>query len=317
MAITGTGTQEDPYLVHNYTELKNPYPFAGSGTRYVKLANDINCNDYGTAFEWETIRWYQNSQGNTTKLDLDGHTIKNVPLKSNNQMFFLSAYGSEYDEIYNGKLRNIFTQPSSTAYIIEGNSTANIITDVSMSASLGNLSKGVFRNLNVLRCSLYLEAGGTPQDGEAMILYSTIDVSSSSLCKLSNCDIKVINNNMLNHITWTNSSSIGTNPLIDNCRIQGKIKTSGQLLSGWLSRGKLLNSVIDLDMSEASFGSMGYAGKWSCEDGSSGVINTDYQPPNQQYEVYFTRGMTGVTSAEIINGDALRAKGFTVVNVSG
>lgn len=316
MAITGSGTQEDPYLVHNYTELKNPYPFVGSGTRYVKLANDINCNDYGTAFEWETIQWYQNSQGNTTKLDLDGHTIKNVPLKSGNQMFVLKAYSSAYDEIYNGKLRNIFTQPSSAAYVIEGSVLSNSITDVSMSVSLGLNSKGVFKNINPLRCSLYVETGGTPQDGEAMILYSTIDASSSALCKLSNCDIKVINNNMLNHITWTNNGNIGLNPLIDNCRIQGKIKTSG-LLSGWISRGKLLNSVIDLDMSEASFGSMSYSGKWSCEDGSSGVINVDNQPSNQQYEVYFTRGMAGVTSSEIINGEALRAKGFTVINVSG
>ena len=46
MAMTGSGTQANPYVVHNYNELKTA---CNNSNVYVELANNIDCNDYGDA----------------------------------------------------------------------------------------------------------------------------------------------------------------------------------------------------------------------------------------------------------------------------
>lgn len=324
MAITGTGAQNDPYLVHSYDELKtvttdNSY-CPQYEHRYISLDADIDCNVYGSQFEWETIALGHDSRGFT--LDLNEHTIKNISVKFNNSIFDASyagtnVYGSWYSEfVGNGKILNVFTQPSSTAYVIKSRGYQNTVSNLSISASLGANSKGLFLNTKISDCAIYAESGSTPSDGEAVILYSTVDADASTLCDISNCDILLNLNGMNNHVSWSSTSAIGTNVLINNTRLRGFIKSS-DLKTGWLSIGKLSNCVVDLDMSEANWGGVSYILKWSCSDGSNGVINVDNMPVGQLYEAYFTRGMTSVNSSEIVNGDALRAKGFTVVNVVG
>ena len=60
MAITGSGTQADPYLVHSYDELKTATTdrtyIPNFGKSWIALDADIDCNDYGADFEWETIK---------------------------------------------------------------------------------------------------------------------------------------------------------------------------------------------------------------------------------------------------------------------
>lgn len=326
MAITGSGTAADPWLVHSYEELRTVTTdrtyLPNYGKAWAALDADINCNDYGADFEWETINLgvsgsYSSPYG-AMSFDLNGHTIKNIPVKLNNSLFnanFTASNQGDAEFKGNGKLLNVFTQPSSTAYLIIGRNASSVVSNLSLSANLGNGAYGIFLNTKVENSAIYAEQSQV--GGDAILLYSNTD-SDSSYCTLSNVDAKIfVTGHFNNHITWTASGTVGTKPLILSSRIQGKMKSNEGLNSGWLSRGKLLNCVVDLDMSEASFGSMSYSGKWSCEDGSDGVMNVDNQPTNQQSEVYFTRGMTGVTSSEIINGEALRNKGFTVVNVVG
>ena len=111
MAITGTGTIDDPFLVHSYDEIKTA---AGSHTGtndmyYIKLMNDIDCNDYGVDFEWETILLGNGSsyisQRLYNDLDLNGHTIKNIIIKSNNILFSCDNITAN---VHDGKLLNIF-----------------------------------------------------------------------------------------------------------------------------------------------------------------------------------------------------------------
>lgn len=326
MAITGDGSQEYPWLVHSYEELKTVTTdrtyLPSYGKAWAALDADINCNDYGADFEWETINLgftgsYSVPYG-AMSFDLNGHTIKNISVKLNNSLFnanFSASNAGNAEFKGNGKLLNVFTQPNSTAYLIVGKDASSVVNNLSLSANLGNGSYGVFLNTKVKNSAVYVEQSQT--GGDAIILHSTTD-SDSAYCTLSNVDAKIFaTGHFNNHVTWTSNTAVTGYPLIIDSRIQGKMKSNAGLLSGWLSRGKLSNCVVDLDMSEASFGGMSYSGKWSCGDGSNGVINVDNQPSNQQYEAYFTRGMTGVTSSEIINGNALRAKGFTVVNVVG
>jgi len=72
------------------------------------LANDIDCNDYGESFVWNTINIA------TGDLDLNGFAIKNVAVGINKCLF--AATGGL---IHDGKLLNIF-----------GNGCANITSNV-------------------------------------------------------------------------------------------------------------------------------------------------------------------------------------------
>ena len=110
MAITGSGTEQDPFIVHSYDEIRTAAGlYSGSYYTYIKLGNNINCNDYGDYFEWETIT-LGTSGVNVCVLDLDSHYIKNVKVKEDNSMFSLIGFSGNNAEIKNGKLLNIFLQ---------------------------------------------------------------------------------------------------------------------------------------------------------------------------------------------------------------
>lgn len=326
MAITGTGAQNDPYLVHSYDELKtvttdNSY-CPQYEHRYISLDADIDCNVYGSQFEWETITLGHDSRGFT--LDLNEHTIKNISVKVNNSVIDASyagtnTYGSWYSEfVGNGKILNVFTQPSSTAYVIKGRGTANIISDLSMSVSLGNLSAGAFQNSNVKNSSIYLEQPQTSSSG-AVLIYSDNNVGSGNeRCGMENCDVLLnISNQKICLISGYHASTYAVG--FDNCRIRGK-NGSAALPQFYISSFIVTNSVIDLDSTEASWTSgISPLSRYPMRTGSSGVINWDKRASDQPSDnpSLYSCGMAAVSSSEIVNGDALRNAGFTVVNVVG
>lgn len=325
MAITGTGTQNDPYLVHSYDELKtvttdNSY-CPQYEHRYISLDADIDCNVYGSNFEWETIALGHDSRGFT--LDLNGHTIKNISVKVNNSVFDASyagsnVYGAWYSEfVGNGKILNVFTQPSSTAYVIKGRGTSNVISDLSMSVSLGNLSAGAFYNSNVENSSIYLEQPQTSNSG-AVLVYSDNNVGGDDRCGMENCDILLnISNQKACLINGYHASTYAVG--FDNCRIRGKNGSTG-LPQYYICSNIITNSVIDLDSTEASWTSgISPLSRYPMRTGSSGVINWDKRASDQPSDNpgLYTCGMAAVSSSEIVNGDALRNAGFTVVNVVG
>lgn len=300
MAITGTGTQEDPYLVHSYTELKNPYPVAGSGTRYVKLANDIDCNDYGPTFEWETIGWYQNYAGNTTHLNLDGHTIKNVPIKNENALFNLSKYGNtgQHDRIENGKILNVFG--NSIPYLIAGQGGDCAIQSLSISVNVTTLTQTscLIKGLNLSNNALYIIFLHTQSRG----------VIETTGITMQDCDLHVelSDTNSTTRILYANGGGTAS-----GIRITGKINSGVKTASDLIGNVGLLSSVIDIDASSFE----GATGTTSIVPSSpTSAINIDNIPTNMRPSA---GNAILCTASEIRNGDALRAKGFTVVNVSG
>ncbi|OQA46500.1 MAG: hypothetical protein BWY47_01689 [Bacteroidetes bacterium ADurb.Bin302] len=110
MAITGTGTVNDPYLVNSYTDLRN---VCGDGTRtggtdvWCKLMVDINCNE-ACPTGWSAVKMNMN-------FDLNGHKIIAPLCKDGVSLFYCdmtSIYGSFI--IKNGEIINIFEEYTAT-----------------------------------------------------------------------------------------------------------------------------------------------------------------------------------------------------------
>lgn len=109
MAITGSGTQADPYIVDNYNDLRAVC--IGQGTYwtrgqqfYIQLDADIDA----TGIAWDL----KGTVSPRTHLDLNGHTISNVTLSAsgNNETFAFSG-----EELSGGTMtvraENIYTYP--------------------------------------------------------------------------------------------------------------------------------------------------------------------------------------------------------------
>lgn len=284
MAITGSGTQADPYQVHNYSELRTA---CNNSNVFVELANDINCNDYGEDFEWQTV-----TLGGSSDLDLKGHTIKNFKVADNNCAFRCN----NWSKIHNGKILNVYLARS-YGFSAKWNSTEsrwayleNLSISINTGAGLNNSM--VFDCFAMNACAIYIEG----------------DVKSH-LIRLYDADgAEITNTDFLFDIdSNTGDCSIfsGYGARVKNCRIRGRFNITGNINRVLYINGGFYLCVIDLTTSATDVSS-------NPSTVSTGIINTDKTPSG-----FNTNGMTAVNSTEIINGAALRAKNFDVINVVG
>lgn len=283
MAIAGQGTQGDPYIVHDYTELKTA---CNNNNTYVELANDINCNDYGEDFEWQTV-----TLGGSSDLDLKGHTIKNFKVADNNYAF----HCNNWSKIHNGKILNAYLARAYEGFSAKWNSTESRwgnLENLSISINTGGGLNGsaVFASLAMNACAIYIEGD---VDSHLIQLYDANE------CVITNTDF------LLDIDSTNNECSIFTSygARVKNCRIRGRfnITNAPATYRRLYNNGSFYLCVIDLTTNATSVSSAS----------STGIINTDKTPSD-----FSTSGMTAVDSAEIINGDALRAKNFDVINVT-
>ena len=220
------GTSDKPYIVHNYSEMKEACEYenydSGTstyGTNYVKLANDIDCNDYGSAWEWETIEITSkietgyHSPRHYGELDLDGHTIKNVYIKTGNtySLFNGTTESNVHKGIVkNGKILNVFINASKNH--------ANRVKFVNISFS-GNhaaiTDSYVFYGCGFYSCAIYLESanhgnkgcfGGTPTiiencDIEVHLNKDTNATRPSILLKATNTQLSISNSRITGDVT--------------------------------------------------------------------------------------------------------------------
>ena len=284
MAITGSGTQADPYQVHNYTELKTA---CNNSNVYVELANNINCNDYGEDFEWQTV-----VLGSNSDLDLKTYIIKNFKVKDNNYVF----HADNWSKIHNGKILNVYLARS-YGFSAKWNSTESrwaYLENLSISINTGGglNNSMVFDCFAMNACAIYIEG----------------DVKSH-LIRLYDADgAEITNTDFLFDIdSNTGECSIfsGHGARVKNCRIRGRFNITGNINRVLYINGGFYLCVIDLTTSATNVSS-------NPSTVSTGIINTDKTP-----SVFYTNGMTAVDSTEIINGAALRAKNFDVINVVG
>lgn len=291
MAITGSGTQGDPWIVHNYSEIKNCIGNMDSSAKYyVKLANDIDCNDYGSTFEWETVGVLNSYV--QYDFDLDGHTIKNFKVKSNNQVFRFG--GNQASTVKNGKILNVYLgnskgfMPDYIGSVYEFSSFENLSISINTGSGIER-GYDVFYRTKIKECAIYIE-GALPD--------------STTILSTHNAGATVEDSDFMFNVSYAKSIeefASGTGN-VKRCRFRGTIaNTSGD----YLLRGGAENSVIDLNTA------VHYSAYSDFTTNNSTVINK-----TKAYNMSYFQNMIQVTSAEIINGDALRAKGFEVVNVS-
>lgn len=292
MAVTGTGTQADPYIVHSYSEIKSCIENLNVGTSYgpyyITLANDINCNDYGASFEWHTIGhsnsyayWY---------FDLGGHTIKNIKIAQNDTMFTFGHNGNSI--IKNGKFLNVFMSGSKgfnkySGSVYRSSKLQNISVSVNATGIAGNPFYCSFDS-----CSVYVEGGQSN--------WSIFDINDDTSPKMQAINTDFLLNNAIGYRLFADTYSNN----VVGCRIRGKVTVNSSSTGLAGGTNVFSNCVVDLETNS------GYM-SGSETSGNTGVINTDKLPSG--FSLY---GMTAVNSEEIINGDSLRAKGFVVVNVS-
>ena len=316
MAITGDGSQEYPWLVHSYAELKtvtteNSY-CPQYGHRYISLDANIDCNEYGPDFEWETIALGHDSRGFT--FDLNGHTIKNIAVKQNNAVINASikgsnVYGAWYSEFKgNGKILNVFTKPSNSVYLIYGYDASHVVSNLSMSVNLGNNSKGVFRDTALNGVSCYIQSGSftVSSDVNALILSFSNTGDTTSDYRIKDSDFEVYVNNL--QTALYSAYNQAQRLVVTDSRFKGKLVSTSEVNLEFLACGYMSNSVVDIDF--LSFrATNAKISRYPC----NGVINGDKVPSSG----FGISGLTSCTSSEIVNGDALRNKNFTVVNVVG
>lgn len=320
MAITGSGTQADPFIVHNYTEFisLSDHASADSGKIYIQFFDvpqqTINCNSYGSEFKWGRFVARQDVE---VIIDLNGATIKNLIVDSDIAMFYAVGGNDSYPHwhpakitVKNGAIRNVF-MGSGTSRVAQGEVT---FFNVSLSVnSTGNTVEPFIgisgHNMYFDNCSLYL-------------VQATIASSIIRYAIVTDTDFKLYINNINDRVMFTNDQFTG-------CRFQGKIKGRlrrdggyqqyyfvlfGYNLNGSSSEDIVMtNCVVDIDLSEAT-------GSWQgatiyiyrCDNGASlntNVFCNSHPIPYYSYPSSWNyMDHEGVES--IRNGSYLNEEGF-------
>lgn len=328
MAVTGTGTQADPFVVHSYSEfisLSGHAPVDDSSV-YIKWFDEPNqvldCNAYGSEFKWYTFSAY-NSYGSamekTIYIDLNGCTIKNLLVADGKTMFtgYYDGLNARTHKlvIYNGAIRNVFmgsaTSKFATSYVD--------FHDVSISANFSGLTvcpigeydnnaRGSFDN-----CALYI-------------------VSSKLLAPLMT-EVAITDTDIELYINDQNGQPIfqSTNNRhymnLTGCRLQGKIGGNGYngmyysnafMVLGALNANNnyaegivdFVNCVIDMDFTDASSNCIVYT-----TDGGVSV-NTNIICDSHCWDGYTPPSTWNYMSHSLMrNGAYLNNAGFTVVEV--
>jgi len=309
MAITGTGTELDPFIVHSYDEMVEAFTcHTGDDTMYYsKLANDIDCNSYGSNWEWETVSMGSSSSTAADRykntLDLDGKTIKNIYIKSANELFNGGSYSNAV--LKNGKILNIFGSSIASVF------NAVTLNNISTSFQIGTPSGNPFHSCSINDAAIYAIVSNL--GAKSLIFYAgrgdtvkNVDVYTE-LYNASGAQVNAT-------VFYSTSSS----SYVDSVRLVGKMVPAD--LSAPTKRGistyKMINSVVDVDMSAYVFPdtSTGSINLFGTGDGTTVVNMSNINVSG--YEMFKAdNGYIKATSAQIKNGAALRELGFNVVNV--
>lgn len=342
MAVTGTGTQADPFVVHSYSEFISLSGHVGvaDSSVHIKWFDEpkqvLDCNDYGSEFKWGPFTTNINYASVTYYIDLNGCTIKNFLIADGVTMFegdysaMTGAVGKivicdktskrvdneeEETEKKTGSLRNVFM----------GSATSKIcgdyveFHDVSISANVAGSTVIPFDgdgNLVIDNSAIYLQAG-------------TLNTSLFNNAIITDTDLEL-------HIGDQNQKNIFASTNLTDCRIQGKISGYG-LSTGYNADtcvldhcgldGKSLNytnCVIDLDLTDSRIISYGYGGSrydvflnYNGYNFNTNVICNSHHPNDTGHESSYDyqSDWNFMSHSLMRNGAYLNNQGFTVVEV--
>lgn len=224
--ITGTGTEQDPYVVHTYEELKEACYYESDVDYYVKLNNDLDFKE-DVNFEWETVEGiYSPLPYCKVIVDLNNKTIKNFIVKSNNVMF------KNIKTIKNGAILNVYGLNATSAF-------DNIdIENLSISINTTGFSSYIFNSGTSNMCSICVK-GVLLHD----LFYGYNLINSCVLPYLTSSNLarfwKAINNNNI-----IKGSKIGYD---ENVYPRGYFNTKN--IAFYMYGDSILSSVFDIDTS--------------------------------------------------------------------
>ena len=334
MAVTGTGTQADPFVVHSYSEfisLSGHAPISDTKAVYIKWFDEpgqvLDCNEYGSEFKWGSFAAISGYGGYTIYVDLNGSTIKNLIVADGVEMFTGTSWGGEnmVVNVSNGAIRNVF-MGSSTSKICN---TYVDFHDISMSINVAGSTVSPFNgdwshNINIDNCALYLVA-------------STLTAPLMSQVRITDTDIELQISNQNGVVPFTGDmNAMEPWSMLKDCRIQGKIGGSPIAMteSGKCSvfgcatseysgdNGKvvkLTNCVVDVDLTDSYFDS--YGANYSIYEANSSELNTNifcnshYPSQGQETGYTYPSDWNYISHSLMRNGAYLNAQGFTVVEV--
>ena len=245
---TGDGTEEHPWEVHNYEEIKwccedidaVPTGQARSLYVYIKLVNDIDCQDYDVDFTWHiTITQH------AVDFNLNNKTIKTFYIAPDGSSsitswgMFSSGNGYAFS-LHDGKILNVYgywDTGSSALFYAQSNL---YLTNISFSIDASKIGSGdgsiIYGYVSssvtqlVKNCSFWIQG----LTGRFALLPTTQSITCCDFY-FSNC-------------SCTNSNHLMQNStIITNCRFQGALtyKTTSSPYDNFVTRGVFRNCVWD------------------------------------------------------------------------
>lgn len=332
MAVTGTGTQADPFVVHSYDEfisLSGHGPIQSTGAVYIKWFDEPNqvldCNTYGSEFKWGSFSGTTGYGGtNYIYIDLNGCTIKNFLIDAGVTMFS-SPGASGQLVISNGSLRNIFMGSATSKVCGDYVKFNNVSLSVNASGSTVVPFDGA-DNLIIDNCAMYLVA-------------STLNASLVKRARISDTDIELyITNQNEKNIFGGDTNNFNTWTSLTDCRIQGKIggtpmnwDTSRAIVFGSSAGAnnghngkvtKLTNCVVDVDLTDSYYNYTGaryeiYHAQNTGDLNTNVFCNSHYPSLGESKAYSYPSDWNYISHTLMRNGAYLNAQGFTVVEVVG
>ena len=311
--MTGTGTQEDPFVVYTIFELRSAL---GQTNAYVQMGCDIDCNDEYTIWQQLTVL--------ATDFDLNDHHLWNINCK-NGYVFYIPSDTMHLFTIHDGWIHNVElsgasfineNRPASVSYTAN-NSTGNygtVIQDMAIYTNVGELvSTGSFN---------YLWGSGTrfhttvwkgkvhSASSSSYIGYNNSIISEGILFEESRIVVQI-------DIPTYSARPMGINGHFIGTQVDVAVNANGITSGSYYTLGgysSIDNSTFNLRASDGirrSFSSL-----VSSVNSAIGIstYNSDYINLTSTAE-YIPRTQKPLTSSEIINSDANNAVGFHNIKV--
>lgn len=338
MAVTGSGTQADPYIVANYEDfisLSN-HEYPSDKHMYIQFSvpgSVIDCNTYGSEFKWDTfVAAAPTGTSDTTQyyvdINLNGTTIKNFIIKEDVPMFKANRRGATYSwanahiTIHDGSIRNVFMgSATSKIALCENDGPTIAFSNISFSTNTTGLTVPVFDGGNGKRisfdnCALYL-------------VQATLATGIMRKCVSTDTDFEL-------HINNQNSQVIFPDSSFTDCRFQGKI--GGHCVASGVNKESYVfdqcglndkaldftNCVIDLDLTDSlgiddsSYIRYGVFLDYNGHSINTNVIcNSHYPSVGGERQYSYPSSWNYMTHEQIRDATYLNSKGFVVVDISG
>lgn len=244
--MTGTGTQTDPYIIMDYTDLCN---ITGGSTKYYKLGADIDFSQTDRKSDADSI------VVSFKELDGDGHTISNYfgrrsSATSYNSMFKYTA--TSYGTVKNLNFTGIYLSGGITClFDMSGNANYVYLKNCRIATKIndtGQAGYAMFNKVSLTDCEVLIE--GTSD-------YTKLITSLDSTGCLFRINLTFLNKNVTSLLSVFKGS-------ISFCGITGKIFCSSESGTNY----KLTDSVISNSYFAISFDNVN---NFSMNDNFSGV----------------------------------------------